>query len=661
MRARCGFVLALASLLLAMASPSRAAATAAAPAARVVLVLYSNGRTLPANLAVDRGLREAIDAGPGPQVTVLEEYFDEPRFSGDRYEEAIAAFLRAKYAAQPPAVIVAGGLEALRFLLRQRETLFPGVPIVHEGVPRHVFPSLPPLPADVIGRPHEFDVSSTLDLALQLHPFARRVVVVTGTSLQHDLAWQAPMRAQRERLAARVSFEFLAGLPHDAVLDRLARLGDDAIVVTPGYFQDGAGGLFTPAGSVRDMTRVSAAPVYVTYDTLIGTGAVGGYMRTYRTIGREAGDLVDALLAGANPATLRMLTAAPPSIHLDWRQVQRWDIDPARIPAAAQFSYRTPTIWEAYREYVLLGLVVVLLEGVLIAGLLTERHRRRRAEQAVAIKRTELAHASRLATAGELTAAIAHEINQPLGAILSNADAAEMMLQSGGDRREELREILGDIRRDNLRASEVIRRLRTLLARREVERRPLDVHQVTADAVASVRGEARRQRIALESNRADRPATVEGDAIQLQQVLINLMLNGMDAMADQPPERRVLTVSIKDHGDRICAEVRDRGHGIAPEHLPRLFDSFFTTKRQGMGLGLSIVRTIVESQHGEVTAANLPDGGAVFRVWLPAIAPAPALAPAAAPAAPTDAVPTGPAPAIAASMTYSSLTTQAST
>jgi C4-dicarboxylate-specific signal transduction histidine kinase len=278
----------------------------------------------------------------------------------------------------------------------------------------------------------------------------------------------------------------------------------------------------------------------------------------------------------------------------------------------------------------ILGTAIFLLQAALITILLVERRRRRVAEVAVQKQRIELAHASRLAVAGELTASIAHEINQPLGAVQTSADAADLILNAGGDRRDDLLRIVTRIRRDNLRASDVIRRLRTLLARHEPERHPLDVNAAIGDVATILRPEARRRGVTLDFRPAGTAEYVLGDDIQIQQVLINLVLNAMDAVADLPDDRRTVVVAVVRFGDRIAITVSDRGPGVAAEHLGKLFDSFFSTKQNGMGLGLSIARTIVEAHGGRIVADNVPDGGAVFRVEFPAYADARATSPGAA-------------------------------
>jgi PAS domain S-box-containing protein len=241
---------------------------------------------------------------------------------------------------------------------------------------------------------------------------------------------------------------------------------------------------------------------------------------------------------------------------------------------------------------------------------------RKRAEEA----RQNLAHASRLALVGELTAMIAHEVNQPLGAILSNADAAEMLMDSKNPPLAEIRQILVDIRKNDLRASEAIIRIRTLLRKREMEMLPLDVNETVADVLRLVAGDAMRRRVHIQKELAPALPMIRGDQVHLQQVMLNLILNAMDATSGLPENRRRVFIRTARNGNNtIEVAVNDAGPGVPADKLHRVFESFYTTKREGMGLGLSIARSIIEAHHGRVWVENDPAGGASFRFTVPVL------------------------------------------
>jgi signal transduction histidine kinase len=229
-----------------------------------------------------------------------------------------------------------------------------------------------------------------------------------------------------------------------------------------------------------------------------------------------------------------------------------------------------------------------------------------------------MAHVARVATVGALTASIAHEINQPMGAILSNAEAARMMLDQGTLDDEKLRAILTDIRDEDLRASGVIRGLRALLGRHEYKAVALEVNTEIAEALRHVAFEAARRGVRISPIFGARVPTVMGDGVQIQQVVINLVINAMDAVSGSR-DRTEIRIETRDAGNGAEIVVIDRGPGISTEDIGRLFQGSFTTKKDGMGFGLSIVKTIVEMHGGRISYEPNVPVGAIFRVWLPVI------------------------------------------
>ena len=257
-------------------------------------------------------------------------------------------------------------------------------------------------------------------------------------------------------------------------------------------------------------------------------------------------------------------------------------------------------------------------EPILMRGVVLDISARRDTELELQRLQSELAHASRVSMMGQLASALAHELSQPLGAILRNTEAAELFLEHDPPDLDELRAIMADIRQDDQRAGGVIDRLRALLTRRSFAPRELSVSEELANVLALVRSDSTTRKVALETDVASDLPLVMGDPVHLQQVLLNLLLNAMDAVADLPVARRKVAVRAQRHSEsEVEVAVEDNGPGIAPERLGRLFEPFFTTKANGMGIGLSISHTIIEAHGGRIWAENNAGEGATFRFTLP--------------------------------------------
>ena len=255
---------------------------------------------------------------------------------------------------------------------------------------------------------------------------------------------------------------------------------------------------------------------------------------------------------------------------------------------------------------------------VLMRGVVLDISARRRSDLELQQLRGQLAHTGRVTMMGQLASALAHELNQPLGAILRNAEAAELFLQHDPPDLDELRAILADIRKDDRRAGEVIERLRALLKRRSIETRALAVSDLLRNVGTLTRADALGRHVKLAIEPAPGFPAVMGDFVHLQQVLLNLVLNAMDAVDGLPAERRQVAVRARHFDERtVELEVSDSGPGIPSERLAQVFEPFFTTKANGMGMGLPISRTIIEAHGGRIWVENNADQGATFRFTLP--------------------------------------------
>ena len=251
-------------------------------------------------------------------------------------------------------------------------------------------------------------------------------------------------------------------------------------------------------------------------------------------------------------------------------------------------------------------------------GAIQDVTQRRLSEEALGRARAELAHVARVTSLGALTASIAHEVNQPLSGIITNASTGLRMLASDPPNVEGARETLRRTIRDGHRAAEVIARLRALFSRKEPASEPVDLNEATREVVALMLSELQGHRIVLRMELAEDLPVVIGDRVQLQQVVLNLLLNASEAMSDIDDRPRELVVrSGLDGSDRVRLDVQDAGTGISPESVTRVFDAFYTTKSGGMGIGLSVSRSIIESHHGQLVAAPNDGPGVTFSFSIP--------------------------------------------
>jgi C4-dicarboxylate-specific signal transduction histidine kinase len=279
----------------------------------------------------------------------------------------------------------------------------------------------------------------------------------------------------------------------------------------------------------------------------------------------------------------------------------------------------------AYRWHLNRAVAIRDSEGNILrlVGTSTDVHDWRQAQEALRNTQTEFAHTTRVMTMGELTASIAHEVNQPLGAIVTSAAAGARWLATKPPQMGKARRALERIANDGKRAAAVIGRIRALMKRQAPRKEWLDINEAILEVVALAQYQLRRSEILLETPLGHDLPLVRGDRVQLQQVLLNLIVNAIEAMSSDERRRELTIVSAVDGPEAVAIEVRDSGMGLDPERAAHLFEPFYTTKAEGLGIGLSISRSIVEAHGGQLSAASNAPRGAVFRFSLPINEPLP--------------------------------------
>ena len=576
-----------------------------------VLVLDQSNLRGPFYYQLSSGLREVLDADG--RITTYGENLDLTRFGGAAYEESLKRHLKEKYRDKPIGVIVANGAGTLDHTLRWRAELWPGIPVVFAMLEATQLAKLGRL-ANVTGVVTRNPLADAIKAARAVAPGLDTIVLV-GDSWDH----QPLFRHWGEEIATATSglkVIDLVGHKMSELLKRVAELPEQSAIIYSGVFSDGAGTYYPAATAMRLIGEKANRPIVVGAEPLLAAGAIGGYSLIGNEIGVDTGRLALRILNGEQAGDIPPVTRESRPLF-NWKQMQRWNVSESSLPESSEIRFREPTFLAQYRWQSMAVASAILIQAALIMFLLHERHLRQNAERESYKRMTELAHVNRQATTGELSSSIAHELNQPLGSILTNAETAELILKSDNPDLAEIREILADIKRDDQRAGEVIRRLRNFLKRTPFEIRDIDLNEIMGEVFKFLSVQASARNVALYLQTAPGTLRIKGDPVQLQQVILNLVVNAMDAMATIPYGRTVIGRTELNGGSSAVISISDSGPGIPADKLAQVFDPFFTTKAQGMGIGLSIARTIILAHKGQIWAENQTGGGAAFHFTLP--------------------------------------------
>lgn len=580
-----------------------------------VLLLHSFGPQFVPWVFFAGHFREELFRQSPDKIDLYEASLEGSRFQTPEEQRPFVDHLVALFGTRKLDLIVTIGAPATFFVQRYRAEFFPSVPLVI-GAPERRAVNYSKLTANDAPVAVTLDFTNWIENILQVRPDTTHIAWVVGAS-PLERFWTEEFRRVSQPFTDKVSFEWFTDLRFEDMLDRVSKLPPHSAVFYVDLRIDAAGVPLDRDQVLPKLRSATNAPIFSYIDSYLGSGIVGGPMLSSEEVGRRMAEAAVRILGGEVPGDLKIPPVAPGAPQYDWRELEHWQISEKQLPAGSVVRFREPNAWEKYRWQITLVCAVVLVQGGLISGLLFERRRRHRVEVQARQRSAELAHINRYSMAGELTATIAHELNQPLGAIMANVEAAQLIANYSDPDLSEIKKILADIRRDDERASEVIGRLRDLLKKAPFAPKPIDLNDVARDTVRFLSALAVGREVGLTDQISEGPFPVKGDPILLQQVIMNLVVNAMDAMSGIPRAQRRVTVSSACDGNSANVSVSDVGPGIRPEKLKEVFEPFFTTKPQGMGMGLSIARSIVEAHGGQLLAGNNAAGGANFQIRLP--------------------------------------------
>jgi signal transduction histidine kinase len=576
-----------------------------------VLLLY---HSFPTNLLYAKTIRAELERRMSDAI----ELYDAPLLpeSSEDVEDRYADYLHARFRDQRLDLVVAIGIGAMTLFRQYRNRVFPSTVMLALLEERRIPRSNLAVNEAAIGSSTDF--GAIVDNILRVLPETTNVAVVSGNSVR-ERYWLEQMRIAFAPFAARVSFTWWHDLSADDVLMRAAMLPPRSAIFFHSLLVDSAGAVHQENIVFSKLRAVANAPIFTWNDAYFGNGIVGGPLIGVKDKTEKAATVAVRILQGEVPSGIMMPSVASGVPKFDWREMQRWGIGEDRLPPGSTVYYRDPSAWQQYRWQIVSIAGALLVQTFLIVGLFYQRHRRRNAEAASRQHLSELAHMNRSSTAGELSASIAHEMMQPLAAIVASGNAAVRWLAKATPDVDKARTSLNGVIAAAHHAGNVIRAIRSMFTKSDDERVALNPNQLIQEVLELLRVNLRRRRISVETRLSADLPEIMGNRVQLQQVILNLLLNAVDAMDSMTDRDRMLKITgNRQEPSDLLITIEDSGPGTPTEDMTRIFEPFYTTKPQGMGMGLTICRSIVEAHDGCLVAAPSRLGGLAMQISLPA-------------------------------------------
>jgi signal transduction histidine kinase len=457
---------------------------------------------------------------------------------------------------------------------------------------------------------------SAFENILQVLPDTKDVIVVVGTS-PIEKFWKEAIGKQAAPLTNRIKLSWTDELPFEELLKQASALPPHTAIFWELMIVDAAGVVHEGNLPLERLHAVANAPIFSYDESFFGNGIVGGPLLLVADTSRLTATVAVRILKGEKAGDIKVSPVEFSAPRFDWGQMQRWGISEKNLPPGSEILFRDPTVWEQYRAHILAVTAAILIQAALIFWLLYEHWRRQRAEILARNTMSELSHVNRLATAGQLSASIAHEVNQPLAGIVANAQAALRWLEKAnvGEVREGLKRIVSE----GHRASDIITNLRAMFKSDVQEKALVDINKLVLSVLALVRIDLQKHEIKLQTQLDDRIPQVLGNQVQLQQVISNLVMNAIESMGSS--QTRALRIKTEpSQSNTVQVSIEDTGTGVKSSDVAQLFKPMFTTKARGMGMGLSICQSIIENHDGRIWVSPGATGGSIFQFELPTIA-----------------------------------------
>jgi signal transduction histidine kinase len=589
-----------------------------------ILILFAQVPSTPAYRILLDGIRQKLDEEYGESYYLHTEYLEIERYPKGEYPKERFELYNSKYQRIKLDLLICIGVEIVPTIKKYASMQILGLPVVSVDfdLSGYGFHNEITLNDKTFAIGLKLNINRSITEVLKLLPETSAIYFLCGIG-KTDSIFSFMSEKEAAKLKGKMNITFFTNISMDEVLRKVRHLPENSLVILSSFTTDSRHIPYFNYESTRLISKASNAPVIAYTDMGFGVGALGGYFLSFEKVAGIAGESSIKILKGTDPKTIRIKEADYYQYAYDWRELKRRHIENSRlIPKESKVLFKEVDLITTYGWQILFVLIFVILETILIVLLFRANRRQKefmKQKEEAEILYRELIREERLLRMAELTASLSHELNQPLTAILYSAQAGKRFLESGKLDPAQAKEIFENIIEDDKRAGSIITSVRSLMKSGNREMETFNIHEVIQDTVAIYHSEALQNKISIKVSQPVKLVFVSGDRIQLQQVLLNLFSNAARAMKDTDTDKKIIEINQQPNHGSVTVTVRDYGTGVSADMKDKLFKPFITDHKSGLGIGLSISRSIIERHGGTIKAENVPDGGAKFSFTLKTI------------------------------------------
>jgi signal transduction histidine kinase len=584
---------------------------------KTILILCALSPAQPAYRLILGGIRQKLTEQFGDRYSLHTEYLEIESYPKDDYPKERFDIYNQKYRDIKIDLLICVGRNAIVPIKQYAEDYLLNLPTISIDFDfsDNGFKSNLKLNEQTTEIGMKVNFNKSISNALSLFPETTSLYFIGGTS-PFDKYLMSIAVEESKIIESSKELILITDKSMDNILQQVSSLPVNSLIFVPSFNADLKLVTYYNPEAIRLISMAANVPVFAYSDMGFGDGAVGGYILSFEKIGLLSGVFAVKILEGADPSSLSATEQDYYDYVLDWRQLKRWNIaDSDLIPEESTILFKEVNFIDEYKWILGAVLLFLVLQSMMIANLIRlNRNQKLMTKKVIETENRyrEFLHEDRSLRLGQLTASLSHELNQPLTAILSTAQAGINFINSNEATPELLKQIFQKIVENDKRGASILSSIRGMMKIEHREKEKTDINSLVNEVAKVYKNEASMHGIQLNIRLLDEPVYIFADGIQIQQVLLNLIFNASHSMEKINASNKIITISNTINNTDVIVSVSDRGTGIDEAEKDKLFKPFITSKKEGMGIGLVICRSIVKDHNGKIWAENMPDVGAKF-------------------------------------------------